>query len=105
MKLVDWKEGEIVLDQDGIVGRRLYGSPEAEIIHIEVAPGRAISPHVTPVDMEFFVLEGRGLFILGEESREARAGTLVPSPRGVPHGLRNLGTDPLRILAIKNPQP
>ena len=105
MKTLDLKDSEVIMERDGVVGRRLYGSPEAEILHIEIAPGGAIAPHVTPVDMEFFVLEGRGLFVLGEESREAGAGTLVPSPRGVPHGMSNPGPGALRVLAIKNPRP
>jgi mannose-6-phosphate isomerase-like protein (cupin superfamily) len=105
MKLIDYRSGEIVKDDGGVVGRKIYDSAEAQLIHIEVAPGGAIAPHVTPVDMEFYVLEGRGIFILGEESREAGAGTLIPSPRGVPHGMKNPGPAPLKVLAIKNPRP
>jgi mannose-6-phosphate isomerase-like protein (cupin superfamily) len=55
--------------------------------------------------VEFFVLEGRGSFTLGEESTEAGAGSLLPSPRGVPHGMKNAGPGILRVLAIKNPRP
>jgi quercetin dioxygenase-like cupin family protein len=105
MKLVAIREGEVVKNDGGALAHKLYDSPEAVVIHIEVAPGGAIAPHVTPVDMEFFVLEGRGSFILGEESRVAGPGVLIPSPRGVPHGMRNLGPGPLRVLAVKNPRP
>ena len=52
-----------------------------------------------------FVLEGRGIFSLGEESTEAGPGILLPSPRGVPHGMKNPGPGLLRVLAIKNPRP
>jgi len=105
MKLIGFNEGEIVKNDGGAVGRKVYDSPEAVVVYIEVAPGGAIEPHVTPVDMEFCVIEGRGRFILGEESREAGAGTLIPSPRGVPHGMRNIGAAPLKVIAIKNPRP
>jgi mannose-6-phosphate isomerase-like protein (cupin superfamily) len=75
------------------------------IVHIAVQSGGFVKPHVTPVDMEFFVLEGRGIFSLGEETMEAGVGTLMPSPRGIPHGMKNPGPGTLRVLAVKNPRP
>jgi quercetin dioxygenase-like cupin family protein len=98
-------EGRIIKDDSGVLARAIYSSPEAMIVHIAVAPGGFVKPHVTPVDMEFFVLEGEGTFSLGEESTVAGAGTLIPSPRGVPHGMKNPGPGVLRVLAVKNPRP
>jgi quercetin dioxygenase-like cupin family protein len=98
-------EGRIIKDDSGVVARAIYSAPEAMVVHIAVQPGGFVTPHVTPVDMEFFVIEGGGTFILGEESIEAGEGTLIPSPRGVPHGMRNAGPGILRVLAIKNPRP
>ncbi len=105
MKTTRIEDGRIIKDDSGVVARVVYSSPEAMIVHINVAPGGFVKTHVTPIDMEYFVIEGRGLFILGEESVEAGPGTLIPNPRGVPHGLRNLGEGPLRVLAVKNPRP
>lgn len=98
-------EGKILKDDSGVLARAIYSAPEAMIVHIAVQPGGYVKPHVTPVDMEFFVLEGDGIFSLGEESTEAGPGTLLPSPRGVPHGMRNPGPGILRVLAVKNPRP
>jgi quercetin dioxygenase-like cupin family protein len=98
-------EGKVIKDETGVVARAVYSAPEAMIVHIDVAPGGFVAPHVTPVDMEFYVLEGSGLFQLGEESTEAGPGTLIPSPRGVPHGMKNPGPGRLRVLAVKNPRP
>jgi quercetin dioxygenase-like cupin family protein len=105
MKTTAIEQGRIIKDDSGVVARAIYSAPEAMVVHIAVQPGGFVTPHVTPVDMEFFVIEGRGTFILGEESTEAGEGTLLPSPRGVPHGMRNAGPGVLRVLAIKNPRP
>ena len=105
MKKIGIDEGKLLKDDSGVLARTMYSAPEAAILHIAVQPGSFIKPHVSPVDMEFFVLEGRGSFTLGEESTEAGAGSLLPSPRGVPHGLKNAGPGVLRVLAIKNPRP
>jgi quercetin dioxygenase-like cupin family protein len=105
MKCLKIEEGKLALDKDGALCRQLYDSPEAAVFHIQVSPGGSVTPHITPVDMEFYVLEGRGIFILGEEKRELEAGVLLQSPRGVPHGMTNPGPGTLRVLAIKNPRP
>ncbi len=105
MKVLSIDSGKIMKNDSGVLSRAIYSSPEAMIIHINVEPGGFVKPHVTPVDMEFFVLEGKGTFILGEESVEAGAGSLIPSPRGVPHGMKNAGPGVLRVLAVKNPRP
>ena len=104
MKKIGIDEGQVLMDDAGVLGRALHSSPDVVIIHITVQPGSSIKPHVTPVDMEFFVLEGSGVFLLGEESTQAGVGTLLPSPRGVPHGIKNTGPGILRVLAIKNPR-
>jgi quercetin dioxygenase-like cupin family protein len=99
------EDGKVIKDDSGVLARAIYSSPEAMLVHIAVAPGGFVKPHVTPVDMEFFVLEGKGTFYLGEESTEAGVGILLPSPRGVPHGMKNDGPGVLRVLAMKNPRP
>jgi Mannose-6-phosphate isomerase len=105
MKTVKVGEGKVMKDDSGVLAKAMYSAPEAMIIHIEVKAGGSVKPHVTPVDMEFFVLEGKGSFRLGEETVEAGPGVLIISPRGVPHGMDNEGPGPLRVLAIKNPRP
>lgn len=105
MKKIGIDEGKLIQDDAGVLARSIYSAPEAKIVHIAVQPGGSVKPHVSPVDVEFFVLEGRGSFLLGEESTEAGAGSLLPIPRGVPHGMKNVGPGVLRVLAIKNPRP
>lgn len=46
----------------------------------------------------YFVLEGRGTFTVGAETREASAGMLIVAPSGVPHGVTNSGRSRLSLL-------
>jgi quercetin dioxygenase-like cupin family protein len=105
VRIVQVGEGRVMKDDSGVLAKAMYSAPEGMIIHIEVRPGGSVKPHVTPVDMEFFVLEGMGTFTLGEEEAEAGPGSLLTAPRGVPHGMRNEGPGLLRVLAVKNPRP
>ena len=51
----------------------------------------------------FYVLAGRGLFVVGETQRELTHGDLVVVPRGVPHTLAPRPGEPLRMLVIVSP--
>jgi mannose-6-phosphate isomerase-like protein (cupin superfamily) len=102
MKVTTIDEGFLVMSDENMTGRRLYASREGAVIHIAVNPGKAIEPHAANVDMELFVLEGRGVFTVGDEAAELGPGCLVESPRDIPHGIQNPGPGTLRVLAIKN---
>jgi quercetin dioxygenase-like cupin family protein len=54
-------------------------------------------------DKFYFVLEGRGRFTVGEEERDAPAGTLVVAPAGVAHGVTNNGDERLSLLVAIAP--
>ncbi len=53
-------------------------------------PGQTQKVHAHDgADKFYFVLEGRGRFTVGDEEREADAGSLVVAPSGIPHGVTN----------------
>jgi mannose-6-phosphate isomerase-like protein (cupin superfamily) len=49
-------------------------------------------------DKFYFVLTGRGSFIVGDEEQTVEAETVVIAPAGVPHGVTNTGDDRLSLL-------
>lgn len=51
----------------------------------------------------FYVLHGRGLFVVDDERRELKAGDFVLVPRGIPHALARVGEEELRMLVITSP--
>jgi len=64
-----------------------------------LAPGQEqrLHDHVDQ-DKFYFVLEGTGQFVVGDERRTAEQGAAVWAPAGVPHGVRNQGPDRLVVL-------
>lgn len=51
----------------------------------------------------FYVLSGRGVFVVGEDRRELGPGDFVIVPRGAPHALARVGNEDLRMLVICSP--
>ncbi len=56
-------------------------------------------------DKFYFVVEGSGTFTVGDEVRDAGAGTTIWAPADVPHGVVNTGTERLVVLVGIAPGP
>ena len=71
---------------------------------IEIAAGRVLEEHVhADEDDAFYILEGELTFTFGDEVAPAPSGTFVLIPPGVPHGFRNDGEQPVRMLNLHAP--
>lgn len=68
--------------------------------------GQAQAPHVhTDSDKVYFVLDGRGRFVIGDETRELGPGEIVFAPANLTHGVTNPGPDRLSLLVFISPNP
>src|SRR5262245_5758546 len=69
-------------------------------------PGQEQKTHAhTGSDKIYYVLEGRGTFHIGGESRELGAQMMVMAPSGVEHGVVNTSTARLVVLTYMAPKP
>jgi quercetin dioxygenase-like cupin family protein len=69
-------------------------------------PGQSHAMHTHEgMDKLYYVLEGRGLFLLDGRELAMGAGDLLVAPSGVPHGVRNDSTGRLLVLAVLAPAP
>lgn len=89
----------------GVEAKKLYDYPNAIIIHLTLKPGESLIKHLTPTDVAFFVLEGKGVVQIGEERKEVEANTLIESPANVLHSWSNESEANLRVLVVKAPKP
>jgi quercetin dioxygenase-like cupin family protein len=69
-------------------------------------PGQEHALHAhAGMDKVYHVIEGQGVFLLEAGDVPMQAGVLLVAPEGVPHGIRNTGTDRLLVLTILAPAP
>ncbi|MGH9904289.1 MAG: cupin domain-containing protein [Pyrinomonadaceae bacterium] len=54
-------------------------------------------------DKFYLVLEGKGLFTVGDKEHDAAPGSLVVAPSGIPHGVTNTGHERLSLLVAMAP--
>jgi mannose-6-phosphate isomerase-like protein (cupin superfamily) len=82
-------------------GRILFSSGNYELVHLTLQTGETMEKHTQPFDIVFFVVEGRGSLVVGEESAEIDELTAVYVHSGVPRAWTNSGNRPLKILVNK----
>jgi len=105
MKISPVKDFESKKNPHNVDSRVVYSTEKAMVVHIMLKPGEALRRHITPVDVAFYVLEGRGTIEIGDEKAEARPDTVVESPARIPHRWINNGPGNLRVLVMKLPRP
>jgi len=85
--------------------RNLYNTAEAMITVVTLKPGQSLKRHMTPVDVTFYVLSGKGVVEIGDEKQEISAETLLESPKDIMHCWHNESSEPLRFMVVKAPRP
>ncbi len=69
-------------------------------------PGQAQTAHAhAGCDKVYVVLDGLARIQIGDEEREAPAGTAALAPADMAHGVRNLGPGRLTVLVFMAPKP
>jgi len=83
------------------VDRRNGGAPEFVMLTEDIPPGQGIPPHRHPHSDEIiFIHGGTGLASLAGRQATVTTGATIYMPRNTVVGLRNTGTEPLKIVAI-----
>jgi len=105
MKIIRIEETAAFQNVHLVEAKQLYDSEKATVIHMSLQPGQSLKKHTTPVDVFFYILEGKGTVEIGEEKQEVQKDQLIESPKGIPHLLRNSGESVFRFLVVKLLEP
>ena len=87
----------------GVSARGLHSSEHVQVTVVTLKPGEALKLHVTPVDVFFFVLEGRGEVEIDGDRQWIERDDLLVSPARIPHRLFNETEATFRFLVVKTP--
>ena len=105
MKITEVNSVQSKPNPHGVDARNISDRDSAQVVHITLMPGESLKKHITPVDVVFYVLGGRGVVEIGEERAEVGPDTLIESPAKIPHRWINESDAALRILVVKTPRP
>jgi mannose-6-phosphate isomerase-like protein (cupin superfamily) len=104
MKITKLNETKTFQNAHQVEAKKIYETKDAEVIYMALTPGQSLKKHTTPVDVFFYILEGKGVVEIGAETQEIEKDFIIDSPKGIPHLLRNTGEDVFRFLVVKLPK-
>jgi mannose-6-phosphate isomerase-like protein (cupin superfamily) len=105
MKVLEVKNVQSKPNPHGVDARSLSDTDNAQVSHITLQPGQSLKKHITPVDVVFYVLQGRGIVEIGDEQHDVGPDVLIESLARISHRWTNQSKDILRFLVIKTPRP
>lgn len=105
MEIKNVKDTAIVDTPHKIEVKKLYDKESAQVMHITLKPGEALKPHITPVDVFFYILEGTPEVRVGDEIVKVETDSLIESPKDIIHCLYNNSDTIARIMVVKAPKP
>ena len=105
MNIIKVREIPITDTPHKVEVRKLYDKTSAQAMHITLKPGESLKPHIPPVDVFFYILEGPVDVRVGNETISVQKDCLVESPKNILHYLSNSSLLPVKILVVKAPKP
>lgn len=105
MKIINVSEQKVHETMHKVDVRKLYDYDNAQVMHMTLQPEESLKPHITPVDVFFYVLEGIVDVRVGNETISVPKDNLVESPKDIVHCLSNSSNEIARILVVKSPKP
>lgn len=105
MKITKYQDQPIKETPHKIDVREMYNKESAQAMLMALKPGESLKPHKTPVDVFFFVVEGKPTIHIGDESEVCEVDTLIESPANIVHYISNESERLARILVVKAPRP
>ena len=98
------KDLQVQENPHGVDVRQMYNHDNAQAMHMTLNSGQSLKPHITPVDVFFYVLEGTPTIQVGDEIIAVEKDSLVESPKDIVHCISNKSNSPARILVVKAPK-
>ncbi|MGE5606152.1 MAG: cupin domain-containing protein [Bacteroidota bacterium] len=105
MEVIKLKEQETVVNSRGVSVKHLFDRKDVAVYDVILQPGQTLPAHITPVDVFFYVIAGKGQVQIGDETVEVNATDLIISPAGIPHGLTADQENAFSVMVVKTPNP
>ena len=76
------------------------GTMSTAVVYFELDPGHMLGTHTDSAEEILLILEGEAEISLGDEQGRFSAGEMALVPAMVPHGLRNVGDETVRVVGF-----
>lgn len=76
------------------------GTNNMAVVYFEIEPGNKLGSHTDSAEEIILILEGEAEAIIGDEQGRLSKGELALIPSMIPHAVRNIGSDTLKVIGF-----
>src|SRR5215208_7636366 len=76
------------------------GTKNTAVVYFELEPGHRLGTHTDSAEELLLFLEGTAEVFVGEEQGQVSGGEMALVPAMVPHSMRNVGDETLRVVGF-----
>jgi quercetin dioxygenase-like cupin family protein len=76
------------------------GSKDSAVVYFEIDPGDRLATHTDSAEEVLYFIQGEAEAYVGDEVVRASAGDIAVVPAMAPHGMRNVGTERLKVVGV-----
>jgi len=103
VEIIKLSELEGNKNKRGVIAKAVLKHDNAQVMNLILSEGDLVPAHQVPVDVFFYIKEGKGTLIIGEESNVVEAGTIVTCPPNTKMELKADQGEKFEVLNVKTP--
>lgn len=103
MQIIRMREVEGKINQRGVEAKLLIQHENAKVMNLVLQPGNVIPEHKVPVNVFFYVVQGKGTIKIGSEESVVRETDIILCPPNTEMSLRADQNDTFVVLNVKTP--
>jgi quercetin dioxygenase-like cupin family protein len=98
---IDDVKGKV--NKRGVVVKELIDIDPVRVINIALKPGESVPDHKVPVEVFFYILEGKGTIRIGDEKAIVSANDIITCPKETVMSLNADQGEVFSFLNVKTP--
>ncbi len=103
MKVIKMEEVEGKENKRGILAKKLISHENADVTNLVLSPGDEVPEHSVPVDVFFYIVNGKGTLQIGEDEEIVEKNDIVPCPQNTKMALKADQGEKFSIINVKTP--
>ncbi|KXS45132.1 MULTISPECIES: cupin domain-containing protein [unclassified Candidatus Frackibacter] len=103
MEIIKMNEIEGRTNKRGVTAKKILKHEHAQIMNLVLNPGDVVPEHSVPVDVFFYIVEGKGRLQIGDEAKVVEAKDIIPCPANTEMSLKADQDEEFVVLNVKTP--
>ncbi len=103
MKIIKMDQIEVSKNKRGVIAKKLLKHDHAQIMNLVLSPGDVVPEHSVPVDVFFYIVEGKGRLQIGDEESVVEAKDIITCPPNTKMSLEADQGEKFVVLNVKTP--